>query len=216
MIFLSFSFLLLSFYFAKEYLVRKMTFELSFFFAGFYFLYIPLLYVSVFGYLPIPMEFSGTRIPDIFLDKYEVEILAVSAFWFLMNFFIFFINRATPTSQNITGKDVSPRLVFSIFFFYEVCAILLFVAAGLHEGDGHWARSKEDFMLEQGTAALILVFSTAGLRLLSVALLIDKIFSTPNRFYFIACLILLAVTDLYTTGNRITLLIILFLSLIHI
>lgn len=216
MIFLSAAFLILSFYFAKEYFSKKMFFEMSFFAAGFYFLYIPFLYILVFDYLPIPMEFSGTWIPDVFIDKYDTEILSVSAFWFLMNFFIYSINYLVPIKKNNTVRDISDKSVFFVFCVYELFAIALFVASGLHEGEAHWARSKEEFMQEQGTLALLLVFSTAGLRLLAVAILVERIFSSMNKNKFSICLAILAATDLYTTGNRITLLVILFVVVFNL
>lgn len=161
------------------------------------------------------MEFGETRIPDISIDKFENEIFLVSIFWFLMNFTLLSLNYIFPVKYT-PSKFVTDKFVLFIFFSYELIAISLFIASGLNDGDGHWARSKEEFMHEQGTAALLLVFSAAGLRLFSVALLVHKIFNSDSYLKYVLCLIFLAFTDIYTTGNRVTLLVILFASIFNL
>jgi hypothetical protein len=215
MIVITLFFLIASLFFMKVFYKKKMYFELSFFFSGVYFLYIPLIYVFIFGYLPIPMEFSEIRVPDIYYKDFSYEIAIVSGFWFLFNALIALLNFIYPNSIQPT-KNFTDRDCFSFFMLYEVLAISVFVQSGLLDADAHWARSKEDFMHNEGTSALLLIFCTAGVRYLVVAMLAYKMFIEEKWKTFSVLLLIVSLTDIYTTGNRITFLVVLVLVFINL
>ena len=97
-----------------------------------------------------------------------------------------------------------------IFFVYEALSFLLFFASGLGSGGSHWSLGKEEFMKETGTLGLIFVFMVAGSRYAFVALATLSLFQEKKRLIACLTLIVCSITDLYMTGNRITMLLVLF------
>lgn len=199
---------LLNVFFLAVFLRGKRYFEFGFSFSGFYFLLIPLVYYWFFGELPVPIDFFYSKIPKIELEQDGVLVTYILFSWILINAINLLFSNFTFT-RGYNGEVASRKFVLTLFFVYEVIALSTFFAAGLNSGDAHWAESKGEFMEESGTVALLMIFSMSGIRYALVGIFLANLYGRKSIFY-IAALSVIAVTDLVTTGNRITTLVIAF------
>ncbi|WP_337840983.1 O-antigen polymerase [Rheinheimera sp.] len=192
-------------------------FEFAFSFAGNYFIILPLFYLIAFSRIPITFDFSDTIISTIYVGRDFSSILAMLFYWLVLNQIMF-------NSRNLSfhnklfsrGGQFDFNLSFKFFLIFEILAFYLYTASGLDAGDAHWARSKELYIEEAGTSAVITLFLVAGFRYITVCLLFLNVWSNYRVIQSFVCIILLCVTDTYTTGNRITLLVFLFMLFVFL
>lgn len=95
---------------------------------------------------------------------------------------------------------------FSVLFALTMSVTLLivgFVANGLASG-GHWAEASEAFMQDMGVAAQLLYLARAAAQIAALlAILMALLQKTISLKFAGLCLVILAVFQLFTTGNRV-------------
>lgn len=206
----SLSLMIISVFYSYLFYQKRLMFEFGFSFSGNYFLIPPVLFLLFNEVLPAPIDFIGTSIPNINLVEYQFELLMVLISWVTVNQFNFILSRFKFKNSWSKLRNINDSILFRLFFAYEFLAFFVFIASGLDSGGSHWAKSKEEFMKDSGSLGLLLAFLTAGARYSFVALSFYKLLEGKDRLFASVLMMICGITDLYTTGNRITVLLIVF------
>ena len=152
---------------------------------------------------------------SINLAEYQFELLMILISWITVNQFNLMLSVFKFKNSWIKLKSINDDTLYRLFFSYEFLAFFVFIASGLDSGGSHWAKSKEEFMADTGSLGLLLVFLTAGARYSLVALSFYKLLEGKDRLLASVLMIICGITDLYTTGNRITALLIVFCFFVY-
>jgi hypothetical protein len=198
--------ILFSFVFPYIFWKKGKIFELAFSVSGSYFLMLPALYLFFNGNIPIPLDFVATQIPNIIYRDYGLEVFIVLLTWNIVNYLMLLLSNIELKFFKINDLPFRYDILIKLFFIYEMIAIYLFFAAGLGGGDegAHWARSREHFMQNAGSLGLIASFLVAGLRYILLSIFICFLFNNHKTKVILLLLCICCLTDLYTTGNRIS------------
>jgi hypothetical protein len=179
---------------------RGPTFRAGLCFGVTHLILIPLASCALTGSLEVDQEFrTTTLVPDLFWSRDAAAINIMMLPLVTMLFAFPFIGSKNSSTTTIGEGEWKWWLSL-----YVVVAIFSFIAAGLTAPDAHWYRTREAFSREQGLAAVLILYVQAALQFLAVGSLFHGVLRNKISYKSAAfAIIVLAIVDLYTTGNRI-------------
>jgi hypothetical protein len=179
-----------------------------------YFILIPYCYLVINDTLPLPMDFYGTNLQDINYSSHIGEIYMLNIFILVTLPVLSILGGLFNVRRKIICKNNTDiKLVNYSVFVYLLLSIALYVWSGVADEGGHWAKSKGEFMEQNGSIALILVFLHAASRFLCLAIVSSYVLKANKLYYGFVLLFIVSVVDIISTGNRITTLVMAFLLL---
>lgn len=109
-----------------------------------------------------------------------------------------------PKREGPSIWDALPTLKpLHLVVMFFVLSVALFIVTGMASG-GHWADAKHDFLVSQGTPAMLVMNFHAAVRLATLIALAAWFMHDRVTFKWLASwMATLCALDLYTTGNRI-------------
>jgi hypothetical protein len=181
-----------------------------------YFIIVPISLVIIEGELPPPIDFFGSNIPAVFLDKDGGEVALVFLSIICALIYPVFVGKVRRLVAPTMTFDVSVKVLIGA---YLILSVGIFSFAGLGDEGAHWYESKEEFLVNYGLAGVLASYILSALKITAFVLVTNEFLNKKiSLAHFFLGAMLVSAIDLYTTGNRIfTLLVVVlvFLSLLR-
>lgn len=192
-------FVLILNFFLKELLKKGFTFKGGLSFAVLYFIFIPIWVLVLTGRINLSVPDFGhyTSLTDVILKEEIVSSLKLISYLFAFTAYFYLPDIKIPRINK--QPQVFPS--YTIFIAYIILLLIVFIGSGLLEG-GNWYDDREQFLVKQGSKAVITVYLLNSAKILIITLLLIKAEKNRKKKYLLYA-ILFSALDMFLSGNRI-------------